>query len=145
MSKKLELKIITPEKLILKEQVESVTIPTTEGEITILPDHISIIATLASGDIVAYTEGEYIPMAVVGGFLEVKKEKNKTLVIILADFAENISLITDEVIKKAKIKAQELRKQYLNKEMIDIDRFEYERIITRIKISDKWRKKKYRK
>ena len=46
MSKKLQLKIVTPEKLILEELVDSVTIPTTEGEITILPDHIPLIASI---------------------------------------------------------------------------------------------------
>jgi F0F1-type ATP synthase epsilon subunit len=42
MSKLLQLKIVTPEKLILEEEVESVTIPTTEGEITVLADHIPL-------------------------------------------------------------------------------------------------------
>lgn len=48
MSKQLQLKIVTPEKLILEEMVDSVTIPTTEGEVTILPDHIPLIAGLSS-------------------------------------------------------------------------------------------------
>src|SRR5258708_4957509 len=43
MAKKLKLKIITPEKLILEEMAEGVSLPTTEGEITILPDHIPLI------------------------------------------------------------------------------------------------------
>ena len=47
MSKKLQLKIVTPEKLILDEEVESVSVPTTEGEITVLADHIPLIASLS--------------------------------------------------------------------------------------------------
>jgi F-type H+-transporting ATPase subunit epsilon len=147
MSKKLQLKIVTPEKLILEELVDSVTIPTTEGEITVLADHIPIIASLASGDIVAITDGEYVPMAVVGGFVETKKEGDMTVVTILADFAEHIGTITEAEIEKAKAKAEQLRKQAENNEIIDFEHFEgeLERSLTRVKIADKWRSKKYRK
>lgn len=147
MAKKLQLKIVTPEKLILEELVEQVTIPTTEGEITILPDHVPLIATIASGDIVAVSNGEHIPMAVVGGFVETKKENDITTVTILADFAEHVSNISDVEIEKAKAKAEKLRKQAENNEIIDFEHFEteLERSLNRIKIADKWRTKKYRK
>ena len=52
-SKQLKLKIVTPERLILEEMVDQVTLPTTLGEITVLPEHIPLIAGLASGDVVA--------------------------------------------------------------------------------------------
>ncbi|MFA6251579.1 MAG: ATP synthase F1 subunit epsilon [Candidatus Paceibacterota bacterium] len=147
MSKKLQLKIVTPEKLILEELVDLVTIPTTEGEITILPDHIPLVASLASGDIVAQNDGEHIPMGVVGGFVETKKDGDVTTVTILADFAEHIGDITEEEIEKAKAKAEELRKQAENNEIVDFEHFEteLERSLNRIKIADKWRTKKYRK
>jgi len=148
MSKLLQLKIVTPEKLILEEKVESVTLPTTEGEITILADHIPLIASLASGDIVSFVNGEHVPVAVVGGFVEVKNNENgETEVAILADFAEHVVDITDEAIEKAKAKAEELRKLAENKEVIDFEHFasELERSLNRIKIADKWRNKKYRK
>lgn len=148
MSKLLKLKIVTPEKLILEEEVESVTLPTKEGEITVLPDHVPLIAPLASGDIVAFVNGDYIPMAIVGGFLEVKNgDGGSTEVAILADFAEHIGDITDEAIEKAKAKAEELRKLSENKEVVDFEHFEseLERSLTRVKIADKWKNKKYRK
>ena len=147
-SKLLKLKIVTPEKLILEEEVESVTIPTKEGEITVLPDHVPLIAPLSSGDIVAMVNGEYIPMAIVGGFLEVKNgDTGTTEVAILADFAEHVGSITDEAIEKAKAKSEELRKQAENNEIVDFEHFEseLERSLTRVKIADKWKNKKYRK
>ncbi|MCX6754795.1 MAG: ATP synthase F1 subunit epsilon [Candidatus Nomurabacteria bacterium] len=147
MIKKLQLKIVTPEKLILEELVEQVTIPTTEGEITILPDHVPLIASIASGDIVAVSNGEHVPMAIVGGFVETKKENDVTTVTILADFAEHVSNISDSEIEKAKAKAEQLRKQAENNEIVDFEHFEteLERSLNRIKIADKWRTKKYRK
>jgi F-type H+-transporting ATPase subunit epsilon len=157
MSKQLKLKIVTPERLVLEEMVDQVSLPTKEGEITVLPEHIPLIAELASGDVVAFVSGEHVPMAVAGGFVEVKKnEKGDTEVAVLADFAEHVSELSDEKIEKAKARSEELRKQMAspvgsgpreNKEHVDFEHFEaeLERSLTRVKIADKWRLRKYRK
>src|SRR3989344_3899974 len=148
MNKQINLKIITPERLILEELVDQVSLPTTDGEITVLPEHIPLITKLASGDIVAKTNGEEVPMAVVGGFVEVKNgEDGNTSVAVLADFAEHVSMISDEKIREAKARAEELRLQMENKEIVDYEHFaaELERSLTRVKIADKWRTRKYRK
>src|SRR3989344_2629281 len=144
MSKQLKLKIVTPERLVLEEMVDQVSLPTTEGEITILSDHIPLVVGLKSGDVVAVSGGEQIPMAVAGGFLEVKKnEEGITEVAVLADFAE----LTDQKIEEAKKKAEELKKKMTDKNEVDFEHFEaeLERSLTRVKIADKWRKRKYRK
>ena len=158
MSKQLKLKIVTPERLILEEMVDQVSLPATEGEITVLPDHIPLITGLAFGDVVAVANSEHIPMAVVGGFVEVKKNEGITEVAVLADFAEHVSEISDEKIKEAKDRTEKLKKQMParppvsgaggeNKEIIDFEHFEaeLERSLTRVKIADKWRTRKYRK
>jgi len=148
MNKQLKLKIVTPERLILEEMVDQVTLPTTEGEITILPDHIPLVSGLKSGDVVAVKDGEYIPMAIVGGFIEVKKNnENVTEVAVLADFAENVSELSDEKIQKAKLQAEELKNKMKDKDHVNFEHFEaeLERSLTRVKIADKWRTKKYRK
>ena len=141
-NKQLKLKIITPEKTILEEMVDQVTLPTTEGEITILPGHIALVSALKSGDIVAKKNGEDIPMAVVGGFIEIKNDE----VAVLADFAEHVSELSDDVIQKAKARAEELQKMKANGEVVDFEHFEaeLERSLTRAKVADKWRSKKYR-
>jgi len=146
--KKIRLKVITPERLVLEEEVEQVSLPTTLGEITILPDHIPLIANLASGDIVAVSKGEVIPMAVAGGFVEIKKDADGIVTVaILADFAEQVAEIGEEEIQKAKKRAEELKSQMANKETVDFEHFaaELERSLTRVKVADKWRSKKYRK
>lgn len=147
MSKQLKLKIVTPERLILEEMVDQVSLPTTEGEITVLPEHIPLIVGLASGDVVAFINGEHVPMAIVGGFLEIKNVNNLTEVAVLADFAEHVSELSDEKIEKAKARAEELKQLMENKEHVDFEHFEaeLERSLTRVKIADKWRTRKYRK
>ena len=49
MEKNFNLEIISPEKIILSEKVNSVTIPSFEGEMTILLDHIPLITFLRPG------------------------------------------------------------------------------------------------
>jgi len=148
MSKQLKLRIVTPERLVLEEMVDQVSLPTILGEITVLPEHIPLITSLTSGDVVAMTNGEYVPMAVAGGFLEVKKsDEGITEVAVMADFAEHVAEMSDIVIEKAKARAVELQKLMENKEHVDFERFEaeLERSLTRVKIADKWRTRKYRK
>ena len=148
MAKQIKLKLVTPERLVLEEMVDEVIIPTTEGEITVLPNHIPIVVGLSSGDVVGVSNGENIPMAVSGGFVEVKKdEEGNTTVAILADFAEHVFEISDEKIEQAKARAEQLKKEMENKEHVDFEHFEaeLERSLTRVKIADKWRTRKYRK
>jgi len=142
MSINLKLKIITPEKTVFDEIVSQITLPTTEGEITILPGHIPLISALSKGDIVAVIDGEYVPFAVVGGFIKVERDE----VAVLADFAEHVGEITEDAISKAEVRAKELEKQFENKEVVDFEHFEseLERSLTRVKIADKWKSKKYR-
>jgi len=142
MSRQLKLKIITPEKTVFEEMVDSVTIPTTEGEIGIFPDHIPLVSALASGDIVAKQKGEEIPMAVSGGFIEIHDNE----VAILADFAEHLSEITEDAVEKAKARAAEISQMMQNASDVDFGHLEseLERSLTRVKIADKWRGKKYR-
>ena len=49
MEKKFKLEIISPEKILFSEEVNSVIIPSFEGEMTILADHIPLITFLRPG------------------------------------------------------------------------------------------------
>jgi F-type H+-transporting ATPase subunit epsilon len=143
VTQKLHLKIVTPERTLLEEDVDQVSIPTTEGEITVLPGHIALIASMKSGDLVAVSNGEAIPIAVVGGFVEIKDNT----VAVLADFAEPVSELTDEAIEKAKAYAAELLAKQEKGEVVDFGHFEaeLERSLNRVRVADKWKSKKYRK
>jgi len=68
----MKLKVLTPEELILDEEVLSVTLPGTEGEMTILPHHAAMVATLKKGP-VRYKVGERDNTGneIEGGFVEV--------------------------------------------------------------------------
>ena len=80
----LKLEIVTPEKRVVDETVDSVTIPTQSGEIGILPAHAPLISQLKSG-VLTYTKGASSSrMMVSGGFVEVGSDR----VSVLADVAQ---------------------------------------------------------
>lgn len=66
----LQLKIITPKKIILEDNVDSVTIPTYRGEITVLAHHTDLFALLVEGVIKIKKNEKEDYLAIGGGYLE---------------------------------------------------------------------------
>ena len=88
----LKLEVVTPEKKVVDETVESVTIPTTNGEIGVLTNHAPLISALKSG-VMAYTKGGAAEkMVISGGFVEVSNNS----VSVLTDVAETPSEVNIE-------------------------------------------------
>jgi F-type H+-transporting ATPase subunit epsilon len=80
----LQLDVITPERRLLSEQVDSVTVPGLNGELGILPGHTPLISQLKTG-VLAFTRGaETRRLLVSGGFVEINDDR----VSVLADLAE---------------------------------------------------------
>ncbi len=91
----LNLEIVTPEKKVLSEAVDAVTIPTASGEVGILANHAPLISSLKPG-VLSYTKaGATEKMVIAGGFIEVSADN----VSILADIAEKASEIDIEAAK----------------------------------------------
>ena len=103
----LRLKIVTPERLVLEEDVYSVTLPAEDGEITVLPDHIPYIGSLRSGEIFFRREANAEPesLATSGGFVEL----HGNVLSVMADTAERAEEIDIERAEAAKKKAEELK------------------------------------
>ena len=90
MAEQLFLEVVTPERVVLRERVEAVVVPSTDGYLGILPNHAPMVAAVSLG-IVQYgrMHGPKEKMATTGGFLEVSENR----VTILADTAELASEI----------------------------------------------------
>ncbi len=79
------LELVTPEKVLLSEQVNSVRAPGIEGSFGVLANHAPLMTALTVGLLkVEYPNGDLEYIATSGGFMEVNQEK----VIVLADTAE---------------------------------------------------------
>lgn len=134
---KINFKIITPEKTVFEEEILQATLPVADGEVTILPNHRSYIASLKAGEIFLKTKGGDASMVVSGGFIEF----NQNNLIVLADTAERAEEIDVERAEEARKRAEELKK-----ERIEMDDSEYARVaaaiekeLARIKVGKKHR------
>jgi F-type H+-transporting ATPase subunit epsilon len=79
------LQLVSPERVLVDEQVDEVQVPGLDGYMGILPGHSPLLSELMPGGVLTYRAGttESV-LAVYGGFVEVQPDR----VRILADFAE---------------------------------------------------------
>ncbi len=108
----LHLKIVTPEKLIFEEDVDSVLVPSAEGELGILPHHTNLMAKLSPGELKIKKSGKIESLASGGGFLEMS---NNTLTI-LTDLAVKEGDIDEKAVEAAKKRAEEALEEKLSAE-----------------------------
>lgn len=133
------LEIATPEKVVYKDTVTQVSLPTELGEITILPGHLPLVANLTAGELRIVKDGNAQPYAVSGGFVEVRSGNH---VVVLADAAEHVAEIDEARAEEAKQRATKL----MDEAKGDDVRFAegaalLERSLSRLRLA---RKKKYR-
>ena len=76
----IHLKVITPKKIVLEEEVASVSVPSTQGQITILPKHTNFFALLAEGIITIKKENDEDYLAIGGGYVETNGKELHILV-----------------------------------------------------------------
>ncbi len=81
---KLKLEIVTPEEKVYSEDVDTVVLPTTTGEIGILPGHIPLITEVKEGELGVIRMGQLDLLAVDQGFAEI--------------FGDTVSVITEAAI-----------------------------------------------
>ena len=104
----IKFEIATLERVVLKQDVLQVTVPTKAGEITVLPDHIPLVSILKPGIIELKTIDDKIDIiSISGGFIEVLRDK----IVILADSAERAAELDENRIKAAKERAKEAREK----------------------------------
>ena len=119
----IKFKIVTPERSVFEEVVDQATLPTTDGEITILPNHRSYIASLNPGELRLKKDGQEILLSISGGFIEFHNNE----LVVLADTAERAEEIDLKRAEEGRKKAEELKK---NK--ISMDENEYARVAAAI-------------
>jgi len=107
MSVTVELIIVTPEREVFRALVESVTLPTMDGQITVLAHHMPLAAALKAGELMIRSNGKDEPFAIGGGFLEVHPDK----LIVLADTAEHMTEIDEQRVQEAITRAEKLKSE----------------------------------
>ena len=122
----LTLEIVTPEARVYSDTVDTVVIPTLDGEIGVLPGHIPLLTQVQDGEL-RVTKGNQVEwLAVGGGFAQIEGDK----ISILAERA-----ITEEKIDEAAVEAALKRAEADMKESAHLDPNEQEHLQTIIRFA----------
>jgi F-type H+-transporting ATPase subunit epsilon len=116
-AKIIKFEIVTPERVVLREEIRQITLPTKMGEITVLPNHIPLVASLMPGVIeIMNKDGERDVISTSGGFVEVLRDK----IVILADTAERAEEIDLDRVEAARQAAEKTKEEVRH---VDRERF----------------------
>lgn len=132
MADKIQLEVVTPERRVLAESVDMVTVPGLGGELGILPGHTPLISNLQTGVLTYTQDGKSSQLHVSGGFVEVRDDH----VAVLADVAER----PDEIdAARAKQSRERLEKQLHSwsgsEEDFELARVKLERSVVRLQLA----------
>jgi F-type H+-transporting ATPase subunit epsilon len=114
----LTLEIVTPEARVYSDVIDSVVIPTVEGEVGVLPGHIPLLTQVEHGELRVTKKGQTEWLVVGGGFAQVEGDR----VSVLAEHAINEEKIDERAVEAALESAQAKPKEA---EHLDPQEFEH--------------------
>lgn len=131
----LHLEVVTPERVLVSREVDTVVAPGNEGEFGILPGHIPFLSGISPGELRYEADGKKEFMAVVEGFAEVSDDR----VSVLVDAGEKAHEIDIERAQNAMERARERLERERGAEDVDFLRAEaaLKRAMIRIKVAEK--------
>lgn len=109
----IHFELVTPERILYKQDVDAVTLPTTMGEVTMYPDHAPLVATLVPGVARIVHGALEEDIAVSGGFIEMRAGSQLR---VLADTAERGHELDLSVIEQAKARAEKVMKEAVHQD-----------------------------
>lgn len=132
MAQQLQLEVVTPERRVLSEAVDMVTVPGLGGELGILPGHTPLISQLQTGVLSYQKGGTTFQLHVSGGFVEIRDDQ----VSVLAEVAERPEEIDAA---RARLAREHVEKQLSawtgTEEDFEVARAKLERSMVRIQLA----------
>ena len=89
---KITLTIVSQDKTLVEAQVDLVTLPTAEGEITVLPGHIPLFTLLQTGELIYKTGTEEATVIIAKGFADVAPNNTLTVMVDTGVHARDLSV-----------------------------------------------------
>ena len=130
----LQLEIVTPEKLAYSDEVDTVVLPGSEGELGVLPHHAPLISTLGAGELRLRKGGQEESFAIMGGFLQVLPDK----VVVMAEMADMASDIDLEKAQAARHQAEQaLESGYVEGADLSAARAALQAALIRIRVAER--------
>lgn len=132
MADTFQLEIVTPEKMVVRDNAEEAQIPATNGYIGILPGHAPLITELGAGEISYRSGGQVHRFATAWGFAEVLPDK----VTVLAETVEPANEIDVARARQDLTKAEDALKQAQSEEEVTKDLGKVRRAEVRIEVAE---------
>ena len=130
----IQLEIVTPERLVYEDEVDSVNVPGVEGELGILPHHAPLVSTLGYGELRIRKGGNEEAFAIVGGFVQVRPDK----VVVMAETADLASEIDLERAQEARREAERaLETGYTEGSDLSAARAALQQALMRIRVAER--------
>lgn len=133
---KLALTILTPESQVYSGEADELIIPTASGEITVLPNHVSLLTQILPGEMRVKSGGKTSSFAIMGGYLEV----NNNQVNVLGDYAVRAEDIEIAKAEQAKAKAERAKSEKVSQEDMAIIEADLRRSLLELKVAHRHRR-----
>lgn len=131
----LSLQVVTPERVVLEDDVDIVVARGVEGDIGVLHGHEPTITPLATGELMYRVGGEERHVAVSGGFMEIRPDK----VVVLADVAERSEEIDRQQAEEARARAESALSEHRGTELEAQAAASLQRALLRLRVSERRR------
>ena len=128
----LSVEILTPNRMLVQDEVDELNLPAAEGYLGILPGHVALLANLGLGELMLYKDGQTRFLTVFRGYMEVSDDK----VTVLAEVAEDMAEVDAQRASAARDRALE-RLNNRDAEVVDFDRASaaLQRALVRLQVS----------
>lgn len=132
------LRVLSPLGTVFEGQVKQATLPTPDGEITVLAHHMPIVAVLAEGEMRIPAEKGEVVIALAGGFLDT----GANTATVLSDFAAEAESIEVARVEAARKRAEEaLAEKKLKGEIALVER-DLQRSLLQLKVAERYRRRR---
>ena len=132
------LEIVAPEGEIFSDNVDSVSIPTFQGIITVLPHHVPLFTKLSEGEVEIKEGGKITTIVIAGGFLEIKQNSAH----ILSDYAVRAeSIEIAKSLEKKRLAEEKLAEKLSNEDFTMADK-DLKLSILELKVADKVKRRR---
>ena len=133
----LTLEIVTPEARVYSDTIDAVVIPTTSGEVGILPGHIPLLTQVEAGELRVTKSGKDEHLIIGDGFAEIENDR----VSILAENAITEETIDEHAAETARARAEEALKNRDSMDAEEIERVEAALRFSMAQLAHKLRRK----
>jgi len=132
----LKLEIVTPDGTAFSDNVDMVTLPGSEGQLGVLPQHIPLMTQIVPGEIIVSKDGKDRLLAVGEGLVEITGDR----VAILTDMAIAAEKIDEAKVEEARHRAEERLREKLSNEEIANVHSALARLMAELKVKQDYRK-----